>query len=997
MNTTEIEKLIVSYKAHLKNDRLKDELYKWQLLAKFKGRPRLDAPDFSAEIKSIDYSNLLYYNALSVTKELADRSSEGYKACLEGLFNENEPLKERLKVFDEDTLSILRQFNDTLDNDHDERTSSTFLTFHNPEKYTFYKHSYYRKYCDLIEVVSRKKGEKYVHYLELVDDLIENYIKKDEELIELFQEIISSDDCYKDPNFKILAQDILYQMLDNQVTVERNYWRIGTTDDLNNSYWNFMRDNTKICIGWSEIGDLNNASIIDKESVKNLLDKTGFYIEKKNVQSRKAGEIYDFYANAKNGDIVLAQKGETVLGIGIIKDDYQFEESDNFSHQRVVEWQIENPSFTNKVGNQTTFYKLKKSETGLIFQIESTLNPIKMPNDFINLLRKIGRENAHIYFVYASQLIDSLNISSGDVRVTYTTRDFKRLNIIVGQRYCFNYATDIKQNWGCIQLNETEPTESISQVMFRGNPKAYYVDCVDFKDVKIRFIEAIQASKIELERATKSSFRTNSSTIFEKAIFDEEFRKQIFAVAFDNADIEIELIKQMNNITNQPLNQILYGPPGTGKTYSTIELAYRAIKGDSAFEQDGYSVAKQWFKEELDKTDSEDRQLDFITFHQNYSYEDFIMGIKPNINKSDGLSFNRHEGIFYKICQRALRNLKQSSEEFVNTNSSQEDVEDISTSPASEEFANVKPSFEQVFAELIRPLSDGQEVVIPMARSNTSFRIYKVEGNNIFFRQMSDNSTKVGLKTVQALYEGHRPQGEQGYNVYYNPLNERLQEIANTIQFNPDSSLKTENLNKRHQDITNINPKKNTYPFQKNYVIIIDEINRANISRVFGELITLIEEDKRWGNDHAMEVRLPDGYTPFTVPKNLYIIGTMNTADKSIALLDIALRRRFEFTALYPDSSKVNSKYRSFFEVLNEQIIAKKGIDFTIGHSYFMSKNGEELNFIKTMNKKVIPLLNEYFYNAKSNKVVAELVKDAIAKAGLSNTVVQNDFQLLIQ
>jgi hypothetical protein len=123
----------------------------------------------------------------------------------------------------------------------------------------------------------------------------------------------------------------------------------------------------------------------------------------------------------------------------------------------------------------------------------------------------------------------------------------------------------------------------------------------------------------------------------------------------------------------------------------------------------------------------------------------------------------------------------------------------------------------------------------------------------------------------------------------------------------------------------------------------------------------------------------------------------MNTADKSIALLDIALRRRFEFTALYPDSSKVSTKYRTFFEALNEQIIAKKGIDFTLGHSYFMTKDGEELDFVKTMNKKVIPLLSEYFYNAKDNKIVIEMVEKAIAKADFSHTIVPSAYQLLIQ
>jgi 5-methylcytosine-specific restriction endonuclease McrBC GTP-binding regulatory subunit McrB len=123
----------------------------------------------------------------------------------------------------------------------------------------------------------------------------------------------------------------------------------------------------------------------------------------------------------------------------------------------------------------------------------------------------------------------------------------------------------------------------------------------------------------------------------------------------------------------------------------------------------------------------------------------------------------------------------------------------------------------------------------------------------------------------------------------------------------------------------------------------------------------------------------------------------MNTADKSIALLDIALRRRFEFTALYPDSSKISSKYRTFFEALNEQIIAKKGVDFTIGHAYFMPKNDEELDFVKVMNKKVIPLLCEYFYNTKDNKAIVDLVEKAISQAGFSNTVVSNAYQLLIQ
>jgi AAA domain (dynein-related subfamily) len=410
---------------------------------------------------------------------------------------------------------------------------------------------------------------------------------------------------------------------------------------------------------------------------------------------------------------------------------------------------------------------------------------------------------------------------------------------------------------------------------------------------------------------------------------------------------------KMMNTTTQPLNQILYGPPGTGKTYSTVEYAYKIINGDDAFEENGYDKAKHWFKEELAKADSDDRQLDFITFHQNYSYEDFVMGIKPDLNEGDGLSFTRHEGIFYKICQRALKNLKQSSE-----------------GGSVEE-----PTFYEVFDEFIHPLvEENQPIVVPMKSTNFSFKLININEKSIGFEKQSGGTDHtLSIKTIQELYDGSREYNLQGLGVYYNPLLETLKNLAK----------------KKTKIVKSVSV--------KNYAIIIDEINRANISRVFGELITLIEDDKRWGNDHAMEVRLPDGHTKFTVPKNLYIIGTMNTADKSIALLDIALRRRFEFTAKYPDSEKVNEEYKGFFEALNKDIIAKKGIDFTIGHSYFMTKNGEELDFVKTMNKKVIPLLCEYFYNIKDNKVVVKLIEDALNKANLSNKIVPDDYQICVE
>jgi 5-methylcytosine-specific restriction protein B len=199
------------------------------------------------------------------------------------------------------------------------------------------------------------------------------------------------------------------------------------------------------------------------------------------------------------------------------------------------------------------------------------------------------------------------------------------------------------------------------------------------------------------------------------------------------------------------------------------------------------------------------------------------------------------------------------------------------------------------------------------------------------------------------MYDAESVLDIQGLSTYYTPLLERL------LKLGKDSKGKVEITEK------------------KNYVIIIDEINRANISRVFGELITLIEPDKRSHGSIPMQVKLPSGDL-FIVPSNLFIIGTMNTADKSIALLDIALRRRFEFEAMYPlyeiDGQEVYDA--DILRKINDQIIKSKGHDFQIGHAYFM---GENTDLVERMNKKVIPLLLEYYMN--DEKEVTNILQTA--------------------
>ena len=370
---------------------------------------------------------------------------------------------------------------------------------------------------------------------------------------------------------------------------------------------------------------------------------------------------------------------------------------------------------------------------------------------------------------------------------------------------------------------------------------------------------------------------------------------------------------------NFPLNTIFYGPPGTGKTYNTILRAAQIIENRTISD---YGQALRIFNENLGD------RIEFITFHQNYSYEDFIQGLRPDVENDGNLSFERKDGVFKRIADRALKNITDS---FIPN--------------------EAKRKFEIVFNEFIAPLADGELIELPVQMKKVSFYITEIGPKSIEFRKNDgDSKHSLSIATLRKMYE--KEDNDLiigGLQPYYNPILSIL-------------------LAKGKNDTEIVK--------KLNFVIIIDEINRANISRVFGELITLIECDKRSHGKIPLKCTLPSG-EEFIVPSNLHIIGTMNTADKSIALLDIALRRRFEFEPMYPlyEIEGHDIYDAEILEKINKRIKELKGHDFQIGHSYFMGNN---VDLIERMNKKVIPLLLEYFMNDEKE------VRGILSNAGLS-------------
>lgn len=351
------------------------------------------------------------------------------------------------------------------------------------------------------------------------------------------------------------------------------------------------------------------------------------------------------------------------------------------------------------------------------------------------------------------------------------------------------------------------------------------------------------------------------------------------------------------------LNQILYGPPGTGKTYHTIDKAVQIITGFSGTHSDNKKVFDDYRKL---------GQIEFVTFHQNYGYEDFMVGLRPD-SQSEILRFRQYQGVFYKLAQRAKENYL-----------------------ASKNRKALDKDFDTVLSEFLDPLGKGTEIKVDMA-SEISYYITDIRNSSLQFRKSTGGMDHtLSIDTLRDLVAGVRSY-PSGLKPYYKPLVGLLSEKQKTIGKAADL---------------------------ENFVLIIDEINRANISKVFGELITLLEKDKRLDEPNELAVTLPNGEENFVLPPNLYVIGTMNTADKSIALVDIALRRRFEFEGKYPNYEILRQEgYKEsavLLEKINNAIYKKKNTpDYLIGHAYFLSQ--EPIATI--LLRKVLPLLNEYFNN----------------------------------
>ncbi len=461
-----------------------------------------------------------------------------------------------------------------------------------------------------------------------------------------------------------------------------------------------------------------------------------------------------------------------------------------------------------------------------------------------------------------------------------------------------------------------------------------------------------------------------------------------------------------NSTSPSATNLILYGPPGTGKTYQTAWEAVRLCLGEeaaAALTDDGRRDALMTEYRRL----VDEGRIEFVTFHQSMSYEEFVEGLRPTAGTSDehtGFSLQVEKGIFVRAAERALKGPevdgairldgRQVFKMSIGNSRWPEDAAlfqaAIADGYALFGFDDIDWSDERFAgrAEIARAMrevglrnADATESS-PAVRMTDDFR-NKLEIGDILIVSKG-NSLVRAIGEVTGAYEFH-PRGTPGYShrravrwlwwdfdgIGYSNVYDRAF-TQQTIYRLSSGVLNVAGI----EALINKSPSGDTL---QDAVLIIDEINRANISKVFGELITLLEPDKRLGMPNEIRVVLPYSKRSFGVPANLHIIGTMNTADRSIALLDTALRRRFIFRELMPDPSvlRVNVDgidLQKLLTTINDRIEYLFDREHQIGHAYFTGcRTRDEVD--EVMRHKVIPLLAEYFYEDWSR--VAAVLGDA--------------------
>lgn len=795
-----IKDIIQSYKAHLSSETFNDEIYKWELVSSNENRPNLEAGNLEAEVKAIRFGNLIYGPQQTAMRNLAKYRPLEYRDALRQLYDETTDLQTRVNNFISSSQSLWKVIADKFDKKTsalcDECLIACLLTFHNPEKYTFYKMGVYEYLRTLAGEPKSKPRHKLVHFYEMLKKHVLPLVEQETELIASVNNILGEKNL--PANNLLLAQTILWVAFanrgKNKPKRQPKVWLYAPGEQA--CKWEFCTQNGVMCLGWDELGDYTQFT--SQEEIKERMQEV--YGKEDGKFTNDSLAVWNFLSEIQEGDMVIAKDGVSkIIGRGFVKSMYYYEDKlSEYRSLRKVEWthvgewkapsQSPQKTLTDVSGYHEYAQKLlalfedKNADTNAQINTDSRKVwwLVASPKMYTLADKPIGtkekwtlyNDNGHKRHIFT----DFNAASVGDIVICYDANPTKQIVALAE----VSKASDGQ----CIEICKTETllypidwtdikaNSDLAEMKFVKNPMGM-VFCSLTDDEADTLLEMIRERNVrkldEVKEYTKKDFLNE--------------------VYMDDADYE-----HLRNLLLAKKNIILQGAPGVGKTFAAKRLAYSIIGKE-------------------DKT-----LVEMVQFHQNYSYEDFIMGYKPT---EDG-GFTLRNGIFYEFCKRA----------------------------------------------------------------------------------------------------------------------------------------------KKQQD--------------KRHFFIIDEINRGNLSKIFGELLMLIERDYRGGK---LKIKLAYNAEEFFVPDNVYLIGMMNTADRSLAMIDYALRRRFSFYPMQPGFTSKGFKKlikeigdEDFSRViegikqLNDTIMKDDslGEGFCIGHSYFCMDNPKDYTkewLCNIINYDIVPMLREYWFD----------------------------------